>query len=468
MILASCMEYISTRGGDTAPDFKTAVMAGLASDGGLFVPAEYPKFSAKKIAAFKNLSYHELAYEIISPYVGDSIPAADLKKMLAETYSPKIFHHPQIAPLKKLYEGEYILELFHGPTLAFKDFALQFLGRVFDYFLAQSGEKINILGATSGDTGSAAIAGCMGRKNINIFILHPKGRVSEVQRRQMTTVLADNVFNIAIEGNFDDCQNLVKEIFGDPAFKKKYNLSAVNSINWARIVAQIVYYFYAALQLGAPSQKISFSVPTGNFGDILAGYIAHKMGLPVEKLVIATNSNDILHRFLTTGTYKKQPVIHTLSPSMDIQISSNFERLLFDYHKRKGQIIKNKINDLNTEHEFSVETKVLAEIGKLFASDAVNDTSILEVIGAVYAQTGESIDPHTAVGFMAGRNNILQAPMVTLATAHPAKFPEAVKKATGLYPLLPTFLSHLHDSPERFTVLHNQAEKVREFIMANN
>ncbi len=463
------MQYISTRGGASADSFEAAVMAGLASDGGLFVPAEYPKFTPEKIASLRNLSYDELAFEIISPYIGDSIPPDALKKILSETYSPINFRHQLVAPLKRLYENEYVLELFHGPTLAFKDFALQFLGRVFDYFLQRSGEKINILGATSGDTGSAAIAGCAGRDNINIFILHPKGRVSEVQRRQMTTIITDNVFNIGIEGNFDDCQNLVKEIFGDANFKRQYKLSAVNSINWARIVAQVVYYFYAALALGAPEQKVSFSVPTGNFGDILAGYIAHKMGLPIGKLIIATNSNDILHRFLVTGTYKKAPVVHTLSPSMDIQISSNFERLLFDYYDRKPQIIKNKINDLAKDDEFFVETPVLEKIRELFASESVDDTSILEVIGAVYAQTGESLDPHTSVGFMAGRNNANEtAPMVTMATAHPAKFPDAVKKATGLYPELPQFLYDLHDQPERMVILENKASKICEFISQNS
>lgn len=463
------MEYISTRGVSTAKNFEEAVMSGLADDGGLFVPVEYPKFSPERIKSFKNLPYHELAFEIIYPYVGDSIAPAILQKILEETYSTKNFRHPQIAPLKKLYDNEYILELFHGPTLAFKDFALQFLGRVFDYFLKKSGGNINILGATSGDTGSAAIAGCVGRDNINIFILHPKGRVSDVQRKQMTTIIADNVFNIAIEGNFDDCQNLVKEIFGDAKFKKAYNLSAVNSINWARIVAQVVYYFYAALQLGAPDKKVSFSVPTGNFGDILAGYIAYKMGLPIDKLVIATNSNDILHRFLETGTYKKEPVMHTLSPSMDIQISSNFERLLFDYHDRKGQIIKNKISDLAKDHEFYVDTHVLEEMKNLFASERVDDIGILEVIGAVYAQKNELLDPHTAVGFMAGRNNLSDnIPMVTLATAHPAKFPDAVKKATGISPLLPTFMSELYDLPEKLEILENRAGSVQAFIQAHN
>jgi threonine synthase len=283
------MKYISTRGADEAQNFKEVVLKGLANDGGLFVPAEYPKI--KNLKKLKGLPYHELAFEIMSPYIGRSIPKEDLQKILREVYSPKIFKNDAIAPVKKLYKNEYVLELFHGPTLAFKDFALQFLGRVFDYF----GERMNILGATSGDTGSAAIAGCVGRKNVNIFILHPHNRVSEVQRRQMTTILSKNVFNIALEGSFDDCQNIVKEIMGDIKFKQKYKLSAVNSINWARIVAQVVYYFYAALQFDEP---VSFSVPTGNFGDILAGWIALQMGCPIKKLIIATNKNDILHRFL--------------------------------------------------------------------------------------------------------------------------------------------------------------------------
>ena len=462
------MEYISTRGKDKANSFKDAVMAGLANDGGLFVPMEYPKFSAKQIASFKELEYDQLAFQIIAPYIGDSIPAKDLKKILAEVYTPKIFRNLQIAPLKQLYGNEYVLELFHGPTLAFKDFALQFLGRVFDYFLKDSKQKINILGATSGDTGSAAIAGCVGRKNINIFILHPHGKVSEVQRRQMTSIIADNVTNIAVEGNFDDCQNLVKEIFGDAGFKNKYALSAVNSINWARIVAQVVYYFYAALKLGEPEQEVSFSVPTGNFGDILAGYIAHKMGLPIKKLVIATNSNDILYRFIETGTYKKAPVVHTLSPSMDIQISSNFERLLFDYHNRNGVIIRQKIEELQKDGEFAVMTSTLDEIRKLFVSEHVDDTRILEVIGAVYADKKYQLDPHSAIGFMGGREHLENEPMVTLATAHPAKFPDAVERATGSRPQLPDFLSDLFKQKEDYQVAPNDAQKIREIIVNKN
>ncbi|PIR32752.1 MAG: threonine synthase, partial [Alphaproteobacteria bacterium CG11_big_fil_rev_8_21_14_0_20_44_7] len=309
------MKYISTRGGHEVSSFREVVLAGLADDGGLFVPASYPKFSAEKIQSFANLSYSELAFEVISPFIDGDIPDEDLRKILSETYSEN-FRHPKIAPLLKIAEGEYLLELFHGPTLAFKDFALQLLGRLFDYFLRDSDKKISILGATSGDTGSAAIAGCAGREHVEIYILHPKGKVSEVQRRQMTTVLADNVHNIALDGNFDDCQNIVKEIFGDLEFKAQHNLSAVNSINWGRIVAQIVYYFYTAAQLGRLDKPTAFSVPTGNFGDILAGWIAHKMGLPIEKLVIATNKNDILHRFMQNGEYAKTKVEHSLSPSM--------------------------------------------------------------------------------------------------------------------------------------------------------
>jgi threonine synthase len=462
------MKYISTRGGDSAGGFREVIMKGLAADGGLFVPETYPVFSAAQIASFKSMSYAELAFEVISPYVGEDIPAADLRKILGEVYNSQVFRDAKIAPLTDLGFDQHVLELFHGPTLAFKDFALQLLGKFFNYFLAKTDHKINIIGATSGDTGSAAIAGCAGMSNVNVFILHPKGRVSDVQRKQMTTILADNVFNIALEGSFDDCQNIVKELFEDAPFKKSHTLSAVNSINWGRIVAQVVYYFYAALQLGAPERKVSFSVPTGNFGDILAGWIASKMGLPIEKLVIATNQNDILHRFMETGIYKKEATFHTISPSMDIQISSNFERLLFEYHGRDAKLIAGKIAELKSKGEFSVEPQVLNEIRKTFSSARVDDVETSRLIREINDENEYVLDPHSAIGVRAAQMHKGNAPMVALATAHPAKFPAAVQAACCVDPELPVHLADLFTREERMSELPNSAAAVKEFVVANS
>lgn len=333
------MKYISTRGDAPVLNFEEVVLAGLASDGGLYVPEELPKFDTEQIASWSSLSYPELAFEIMHPFIGDALPVDEQKRLIDETYAE--FRHTAIAPLVQMDHELWILELFHGPTLAFKDFALQFLGRLLGHILEKRGQKVVILGATSGDTGSAAIEGCRHCENVDIFILHPHNRVSDVQRRQMTTILEDNVFNVAIEGNFDDCQNIVKAAFADQSFlPEDRQLVAVNSINWARIMAQIVYYFYAGLALGAPEREISFAVPTGNFGDIFAGYLAKNMGLPIERLVIATNSNDILHRSLSANDYSKGELLHSLSPSMDIMISSNYERLLFDLYDRDGSQLK--------------------------------------------------------------------------------------------------------------------------------
>ena len=425
-------------------------------------------FRQRKLPVSKNLAYHELAFEIISPYVGDSIPEQDLHKILRETYSKKNFFHPEIAPLKKLSDNHYLLELFHGPTLAFKDFALQLLGHFFEYFTAGQNHKINILAATSGDTGSAAIAGCAGLKNVNIFILHPHGKVSEVQRRQMTTINSHNVFNIALQGTFDDCQNTVKDIFSNLTFKLKHHLTAVNSINWARIVAQIVYYFYAALKLGAPDKKVSFSVPSGNFGDILAGYIAQRMGLPIEKLLIATNDNDILHRFIQNGIYKKQIVSETLAPSMDIQISSNFERLLFEYNGRNSDVIINQIKQLNDKAQFIVEDSILVSIKELFSSSKSTDDEIIKAIKVCYDQTKEIIDPHTATGYRGSLEQKNTTPIITLATAHPAKFPDAVKKAIGKTPELAKQLANIYDLAENYRIIGNEMDLIKQLIEKTN
>ncbi len=411
------------------------------------------------------LPYHELAFRVMRPFVTGSIADADFKKILEETYGE--FAHAAVAPLRQLNSNEWVLELFHGPTLAFKDFALQLLGRLLDHVLAKRGERVVIMGATSGDTGSAAIEGCRRCDNVDIFILHPHQRVSEVQRRQMTTILGENIHNIAIEGNFDDCQEMVKNSFADQGFLKGTRLVAVNSINWARIMAQIVYYFHAALQLGGPARSVAFSVPTGNFGDIFAGYLARNMGLPISQLIVATNRNDILHRFMSGNQYVKETLHATLSPSMDIMVSSNFERLLFDLHGRNGAAIAELMANFKQGGGFSVEQDRWTEARKLFDSLAVDDAQTCETIAEVFAQTGEVLDPHTAIGVKAAREcrRSLDTPMVVLGTAHPVKFPDAVEKAgVGKALELPAHLSDLFSREERCTVLGNDLGKVQAFV----
>ncbi len=458
------MQYISTRGKAKELSFEDVVIAGLASDGGLYVPEEYPVFSATQIANLAGISYEELFFEITKPFISGAIEDKALKSIIKESYSS--FRHQAIAPIKQLNNQEFLLELFHGPTLAFKDFALQFLGRVFDHILKKRKQNVIIVGATSGDTGSAAIEGCRHSKHVKIFIMHPHNRVSEVQRKQMTSVIAKNVHNLAVEGNFDDCQQIVKELFADQSFLQgKTSLVAVNSINWCRIMAQIVYYFYAALQLGTPAREISFSVPTGNFGDIFAGYIAYKMGLPIKQLIIATNKNDILHRCLQNNDYSKTQLHHTLSPSMDIQISSNFERLLFDIYNKDGNATAKLMENLK-HGSFKIETAKLDNIRKLFASDSANDEVTCQVIKEIYIKTGEVIDPHTATGVYAARKQrkCNATPMVILATAHPAKFNIAVEKA-GLEPeALPDFLKDLNNKQENFSVVPNNIDKIKNII----
>ncbi len=449
------MRYISTRGQAPSLSFEEAVLTGLARDGGLYVPDQLPVFSSEEIASWSALNYRELAYRIMSPFIGDEVPARDLRRLIDETYAT--FRHPAVAPLVQLDHNLWVLELFHGPTLAFKDFALQFLGRLLDYLLARRGQKVVILGATSGDTGSAAIEGCRHCENVDIFILHPHQRVSEVQRRQMTTVLSDNVFNLAVKGNFDDCQNLVKEAFADQSFLPEgRQLVAVNSINWARIMAQIVYYFYSALALGTPERRVSYAVPTGNFGDIFAGYLAKRMGLPIERLVIATNANDILHRSISANDYSMKPLVHSLSPSMDIMISSNFERMLFDLHDRDAERIRNMMASFKVGQPIHLDDEVLQRARALFASHRLDDQAMLGVIRRWYEQCEYLLDPHSAIGVdaaVAHRGNDAE-PMVCLATAHPAKFPEAVRKAGyPMDPPLPHHISDLFESEERYQVV---------------
>lgn len=458
------ISYISTRGAAPALSFEDVVLAGLADDGGLYVPEHLPVFSMSDIAGLQSLSYPDLAYTIISRFVGGTISSDALKTIVAGAY--KEFRHGAIAPLTQLDAHTHVLELFHGPTLAFKDFALQFLGRVLDYILEKKQQKVVVIGATSGDTGSAAIAGCRGRRNMEIFILHPKGRVSDVQRRQMTTVADANVHNIALDGTFDDCQDIVKTLFADQPFRQAHHLTAVNSINWARILAQVVYYFYAALQLGAPARAVSFSVPTGNFGDIYAGYIAKKMGLPIEQLIIATNHNDILARTLATGTYSMEGVTPSLSPSMDIQISSNFERLLFDLYDRDGAAVADIMTRLRAEKSLTLSPLVLSRLRAEFSAAAVDDEETKHTIAQCYAATGQLLDPHTAVGLAAGSRarRDLATPLVVLATAHPAKFPEAVKAASGIHPALPPHMAGIMQKKERFDELVNDVQVVKRYI----
>ncbi len=460
------MKYVSTRGEAPALGFEDVLLTGLARDGGLYVPESFPVFSTAELDGMAGMSYADLALRVMLPFVEDDIPESEFAELIVEAYAG--FDHRAVAPLRQLDANEWLMELFHGPTLAFKDFALQLLGRLLDRTLTRRGQRATIVGATSGDTGSAAIEACRDRAAIDIFILHPEGRVSDVQRRQMTTVTSANVHNIAIQGTFDDCQALVKAMFNNLEFRDEMRLSAVNSINWARVMAQIVYYFHAGLAVGAPARSVAFSVPTGNFGDVFAGYCASEMGLPVEQLVVATNRNDILARFFQSGAYKKGDVHPTMSPSMDIQVSSNFERLLFDMEGRDGSRVRALMAALDQSGEFEVGDEALAETAKLFDGEAVSEDATLQEIGAVAEQTGQAIDPHGAVGVAAGRRvrRDRSLPMISLATAHPAKFPDAVERATGTRPQLPPRLADLHQRPERFEVLPNDLAAVMATVRA--
>ncbi len=462
------MKYVSTRGQAPALNFEEVLLAGLASDGGLYVPDRVPSFSSEEIAAMAGMSYSELALTIMRPFVGDCIPEQDLADMINDCYSE--FRHGAVAPLVQLGANEWVLELFHGPTLAFKDFALQMLGRLLDYVLERQHRKVVIMCATSGDTGSAAIEGCRRCKHIDIFILHPQGRVSDVQRRQMTTVAGDNIHNIAVEGNFDDCQAMVKASFNDRSFlTEDRSLVAVNSINWARIMAQIVYYFYAAVALGGPARRVAFSVPTGNFGDIFAGYLAGQMGLPIDQLIIATNRNDVLHRIMTTGTYARTGLHHTLSPSMDISESSNFERLLFDLYDRDGAAVAELLERFQNE-DISLSEQAMSRARLMFDSQCVSDEETCALIADVCARNEYLLDPHSAIGVKAARDCRRHAavPMVTLATAHPAKFPQAVAEAgVKELPALPHHMADLFEREERYQVLANNLGAVHTFMTGN-
>ena len=461
------MKYISTRGKAPVFSFEEVVLTGLAADGGLYVPEKLPVFSQAEIASWAGLGYEDLAFRVIAPFVDGEIADADVKGIIEKSYAG--FRHAAIAPLVQTGHNEWILELFQGPTLAFKDFALQFLGHLLDHILARRQQKVVVMGATSGDTGSAAIEGCRHCDNIDIFILHPHNRVSDVQRKQMTTVLEPNVHNIALEGNFDDCQNLVKASFRDQSFlPENRQLVAVNSINWARIMAQIVYYFYSALALGGPHRPISYSVPTGNFGDIFAGYLAKKMGLPINQLIVATNANDILHRCITSNDHSKKELLHSLSPSMDIMVSSNFERLLFDAYGKNGEAIRQLMENF-TSGNMKLRDDVMSTIRNHFDSYRLDDEGMIQVIADVFDKTGYLLDPHTAIGVQAARQTRRdqRTPMVCLATAHPAKFSEAIQAAGLQNPALPRHMANLPELEERYQVLPNDTGIVQAFMRNN-
>lgn len=458
------MHYISTRGQAPKLDFKGALLAGLASDGGLYVPEAIPQFSPQKIAALAKLNYADLALEIMLPFIGESFAQDELKHMIDTAYSN--FRHAAIAPLVQLGSHHFLLELFHGPTLAFKDFALQLVGQLLEAAMKDTGQHAVVLGATSGDTGSAAMAGCMGRKGLDIVILYPHGRTSDVQRRQMTTLGAKNIHALAVDGTFDDCQDMVKTLFADAEFRSKTHLLAVNSINFARVLAQIVYYFYAALKLGAPAAEINFTVPTGNFGDIYAGYLARRMGLPIKKLIIASNRNDILARCIETGEYKMAGVNASLSPSMDIEISSNFERLLFDLFERDGAALNQAMIDFRKTKLLKLTPSQHADFTALFAGHAIDDAGTLACIKQVWSESEYLLDPHSAVGVAVTNHLKPSGITVTLATAHPAKFPDAVKKATGQTPELPTHLAGLWDKKEVFAPMTRDLTALKAYISA--
>ena len=464
------MDYISTRGEDGPLGFEAALLSGLARDGGLYLPVAWPCFSADEIRAMKGLSYAALAGRIMAPFCDGEISESELVTIATDAYVD--FDDPAIAPLVPLTDRLHVLELFHGPTIAFKDYAMQFLARAFDRALAEQNRHAVILAATSGDTGSAAMQAFRGRAAVDVFILFPEGRVSPVQQRQMTSVIADGVHAVSVAGDFDDCQALVKNLFNDHAFRDEVNLSAVNSINWARLMPQIVYYFSSALALGAPDQKVAFAVPTGNFGNIFAGYVAMQMGLPVERLIVASNRNDILTRFFDRGQMQREPVVPSLSPSMDIQVSSNFERLLFELLGRDGAKTTAIMDQFSSTGQFDVAEDVMARATALFSAYRLDDEGTIAEIADTAKQTGMVIDPHSAVGLSAARRALADGtvpagvPIVSLACAHPAKFDQAVKTATGTTPLLPPHVADLMLRPERQQHVRADAAAVKNLIMS--
>ncbi len=457
------MRYVSTRGAAPVLSFEDAMLSGLARDGGLYMPQSWPTLSHHDIAHFAGKSYEDVAFAVMRPFIGDAFGDDEFREIIARAYAG--FAHPARCPLVQIDSNDWVLELHHGPTLAFKDVAMQLIGQMFEVALSRRGTRATIVGATSGDTGSAAIEAFRGLDAVDVFILYPHGRVSDVQRRQMTTPAEPNVHALAVEGDFDACQALVKAMFTDFAFRDAMNLAAVNSINWARVLAQAVYYFTAAVALGAPHRGVAFSVPTGNFGDIFAGHVARQMGLPIERLVIATNANDILHRTLVTGRHDKAGVSATITPSMDIEISSNFERLLFELYDRDGEAVSGLMGDLKGGG-FALSQNALTRLRKGFVSGRASEGETSAEIARLHAATGMIVDPHTAVGLVAARANRGDpaAPMVTLGTAHPAKFPDAVEAACSLRPALPPRMADLHARRERLTIVPDDLAAVEALI----
>ena len=460
------MRHVSTRGEAPPLGFVEATLAGLARDGGLYVPAAWPRLDANAIASFAGRPYAEVAVEVIRPFVGDAIPEPDLARMAREAYGN--FRHPAVAPLVQFGASDFVLELFHGPTLAFKDLAMQLLSRLMEHALEARGERTTIVVATSGDTGGAAIEAFRGRAHADLFVLYPRGRISDVQQRMMTTVEDENVHALAIEGTFDDCQAIVKGMFNHHAFRDRARLSGVNSINWARIVAQVVYYFTSAVALGSPHRKVAFTVPTGNFGDVYAGFVALRMGLPIDRLVIATNINDILARTIATGTYEPRDVVPTASPSMDIQVASNFERLLFDAYGRDARAVRALMASLAQSRRFALSVRALSEIRAIFSADRADEDETAATIRTMLRETGHFIDPHTAVGVAVAEKESRDpsVPMVVLGTAHAAKFPDAVEAACGVRPPLPEWLADLHERPERVSTLPADQAAVERHILS--
>jgi threonine synthase len=456
------MRYVSTRGAAPVLGFGEAMLTGLARDGGLYVPESVPVMAAAEIAALAGLPYEEAAFRVMRPFVGDAFSDAEFRGAIDRAYAG--FGHRARAPMVQLGANHFLLELFHGPTLAFKDFAMQLIGQLFRIALARDGRRITIVGATSGDTGSAAIEAFRGVPNVDVFVLFPEGRVSEVQRRQMTTPVEGNVHALAMAGDFDDCQARLKDMFNDHAFRDEVGLAGVNSINWARVLAQVVYFFTSAVCLGAPGRAVSFTVPTGNFGDIYAGHIARAMGLPIEKLVVATNQNDILHRCLATGRYDTTGVIPSISPSMDIQVSSNFERALFGACGRDGAVVAGLMASLKQSGGFAVPEAALKSLRATFVSGRVSEAETSAVIKSELGASGELLCPHSAVGVKVAGDHLGAVPMITLATAHPAKFPDAVEAATGIRPALPPRMADLYDRPERVTSVPNDLSALESIV----
>ncbi|MGE4327072.1 MAG: threonine synthase [Pseudodonghicola sp.] len=456
------MKYVSTRGQAPVLSFEEAMLTGLARDGGLYLPESIPQMSTADIAALEGLSYEEVAFRVMHPFIGDSFTDDEFREIIAKAYAG--FGHIARAPLVELAPGHFLLELFHGPTLAFKDFAMQLIGQLFEVALKRRGDRVTIVGATSGDTGSAAIEAFRGLENVDVFILFPHGRVSEVQRRQMTTPADANVHALALDGDFDDCQARLKDMFNDFEFRDGVKLAGVNSINWARVLAQVVYYFTSAVALGAPHRTVSFTVPTGNFGDIFAGYIAKRMGLPIDRLVVATNQNDILHRCLSGQGYFKGETIPSISPSMDIQVSSNFERALYYAYDQDSAAVAQLMNELQSGG-FNVSQGAMQALAETFSSGRASEQETLATIATTLKQSGELICPHTAVGVkVAEEARVIGTPMITLATAHPAKFPDAVEKACGIRPPLPPRMADLYDRPERVTRIANDLSTIEDHI----